>query len=57
MPLELKATLPAAGHYQIEVAEVAGGSGGEPFRGHYRLRVSSASGAPILLEPLRSVEP
>jgi hypothetical protein len=57
LPLELKATLPATGHYRIEVAEVAGGSGGEAFRGHYRLRVSSASGAPILLEPLRSVEP
>ena len=56
--LALTATLPAAGGYVIEVAEVASGpGGGEPFRGHYRLWVSSTSGAPILLEPFRSVEP
>ena len=57
VPLQLKATLPAAGRYRVEVAEVDGGSGGEPFRGHYRLRVTSGSGTAILLEPLRSVEP
>ena len=57
LPLELKATLPTAGRYRVEVAEVDGGSGGEPFRGHYRLRVSSATSRAILLEPLRSVEP
>ena len=43
--------------YVIDVAEVAGGPGGEPFRGYYHLRVDSASNAEILLEPLDSVEP
>ena len=57
MPLKLKATLPAAGSYVIEVAEVAGGPGGEAFRGYYQLGVDSASNAEILLEPLESVEP
>jgi hypothetical protein len=57
VPLELTATLPAVGLYVIEVAQVAGEPGGEPFRGHYHLRVDSASGAEILLEPLESVEP
>jgi hypothetical protein len=56
-PLELTATLPAAGAYLIEVADVAPGPGGEAFRGHYRLRVTSSSGTAVLLEPLRSVEP
>ena len=57
VPLRLKATLPAAGHYEIEVAEAESGVGREPFRGHYHLRVTSGSGTAILLEPLRSVEP
>ena len=57
VPLKLKATLPAAGSYVIEVAEVADGPGGEAFRGYYQLGVDSASNAEILLEPLESVEP
>jgi hypothetical protein len=57
VPLKLKATLPAAGSYVIEVAEVADRPGGEAFRGYYPLGVDSASDAKILLEPLDSVEP
>jgi hypothetical protein len=54
VPLELEVTLPASGHYVIEVAD---GSGGEAFRGHYHLRVTSTSDEAVLLEPLDSVEP
>ena len=57
LPLELEATLPASGHYVVEVAEVAPGPDGEAFRGHYRLRATTSADGVVLLEPLDSVEP
>jgi hypothetical protein len=60
LPLELTITLPEAGSYAVEASEV-GKSAGEPFRGHYRLTVTSDAGEnrgdSLLLEPTSRTEP
>jgi len=60
LPLELTITLPEAGTYAVEASGV-GKSGGDPFRGHYRLTVTSDAGEnrgdSLLLEPTSRTEP
>jgi len=63
LPLELTATLPAAGSYAVEALEVgtsAAGAAG-PFRGHFFLKVESDAGETrgesLLLEPTSRTEP
>jgi hypothetical protein len=60
LPLELAATLPAAGGYVVEAREAEAGSG-EPFRGHFLVTVQSnagkARGTSLLLGPTRQSEP
>ena len=55
VPLTVNAALPRADTYAIVVEETP--KEANAFRGYYRLRVKSASGATLSLEPQRSVEP
>jgi hypothetical protein len=60
LPLDLTITLPEAGSYAVEASEV-GKSAGDPFRGHYRLMLTSDAGEhrgdSLLLEPTSRTEP
>jgi hypothetical protein len=62
LPLELTATLPAAGSYAVEALEVgeSGAGSGASFRGHFLLTVRSdaeeSRGESLLLEPAESTE-
>ena len=53
-PLTLDAALPRAGTYSLIDEETP--KDPNAFRGYYRLRVKSGSGATLMLEPQRSVE-